>query len=130
MHFNPQGISGIAAIKYCAFDADNVADSACTIVHFNAVSTDIFEEENILSFSNFHPNPTSTNTEMNYNIFPGQNAELLVLDMLGNIVKKHQLSGENGRLSLNVTDLKAGLYFANIMLNGKLHEMKRLIVSE
>ena len=130
VHFNPQGVAGVAAIRYCAFDADNVADSACTIVHFNAVSTDIFEEENILSFSDFHPNPTSLTTEMNYNLLPGQQAEVLVLDMLGNMVKKHQLSGENGRLSFAVTDLKAGLYFANIMVNGQLHEMKRLIVSE
>ena len=130
VHFNPQGLAGVAAIRYCAFDADNLVDSACTIVHFNAVSTDVFEEEKILSFSDFHPNPTSLTSEMNYDLLPGQQAEVLVLDMLGNIVKKHQLSGENGRLSLKVTDLKAGLYFANIMVHGQLHEMKRIIVSE
>ena len=33
VHFNPQGVEGVAAIRYCAFDADNIADSACTIVH-------------------------------------------------------------------------------------------------
>ena len=130
VHYSPQGISGLAAIKYCAFDADNVSDSACTIVHFNAVSTNVFEEEKILSFSDFHPNPTSLNTEMNYNLLAGQQVEVLVLDMLGNMVKKHQLSAQNGKLSFKVTDLKAGLYFANIMVNGQLHEMKRLIVSE
>ena len=130
VHFNPQGVEGVAAIRYCAFDSDNIADSACTIVHFNAVSTDILEEENILSFSDFHPNPTSLTTEMNYNLLQGQQAEVLVFDMLGNLVKKHQLFGGNGRLSFTVTDLKAGLYFANIMLNDQLYEMKRLIVSE
>ena len=67
---------------------------------------------------------------MNYNLLQGQQAEVLVFDVLGNLVKKHQLSAENGRLSLTVKDLKAGLYFANIMHNGQLHEIKRLIVSE
>lgn len=131
VHFNPQGVLGASAIRYCAFDAANISDSACTIVHFNAVSsTDVFEEDKIFSFSDFHPNPTSLITEMNYNLLPGQQAEVLILDMLGNLVKKHQLSGENGRLSFKVTDVKAGLYFANIMINGNLHEIKRLIVSE
>ncbi len=130
VHFNPQGIAGTAAIRYCAFDANNAADSACTIVQFNAVSADIFEEEKILSFSDFHPNPTSLTTEMNYGLLLGQQAEVLVLDILGNVLKKHQLPAENSRLSFAVTDLKAGLYFANIMVNGQLYEMKRLIVSK
>ena len=115
---------------YCAFDADNVADSACTIVHYNTVSTDIIQEDKILTFSDFHPNPSSLISEMNYNLLPGQQAEVLILDMLGNIVKKHQLSAENGRLSFKLTDLKMGLYFANIIVDGQLHEVKRLIISD
>ena len=67
---------------------------------------------------------------MNYNLLPGQQAEVLILDMLGNIVKKHQLSAENGRLSFKLTDLKVGLYFANIIVDGQLHEVKRLIISD
>ena len=130
VHYSPQGLVGLAAIKYCAFDANNVTDSACTIVHFNSVSTDIFEDHRMLSFSDFHPNPTSLNTEMKYNLLPGQYAELQVIDMLGNIVKKYQLSSKNGRLAFTISDLKVGLYFANIMVNGQLHEIKRLIVSE
>ena len=130
VHYNPQGLVGLAAIRYCAFDANNTTDSACTIVHFNSVSTDIFEDQKILSFSDFHPNPTSFNTEMKYNLLPGHYAEVQVIDMLGNMVKKHQLSSKNGRLAFSISDLKAGLYFANIMVNGQLHEIKRLIVSD
>ena len=130
VHYSPQGLVGLAAIKYCAFDANNIVDSACTIVHFNTVSTNIFEDQKILSFSDFQPNPTSLNTEMKYNLLPSQDAEVQVIDMLGNMVKKHKLSSENGRLAFTITDLKAGLYFANIMVNGQLHEIKRLIVSE
>ena len=130
VHYSPQGLVGLAAIKYCAFDANNMTDSSCTIVHFNTVSTDIFEDQNILSFSDFHPNPTLLNTEMKYNLLPGQYAEVHVIDILGNMAKKYQLSSENGRLAFSISDLKAGLYFANIMVNGQLHEIKRLIVSE
>ena len=130
VHYNPQGLVGLAAIKYCAFDADNTADSACTIVHFNTFSTDIFEDQKIFSFSDFHPNPSSLSTEMKYNLLPGQEAEMLVIDMMGNLVKKHQLSAENGRLVFTINDLKAGMYFANIMIDGQLHEIKRLIVLE
>lgn len=130
VHFTPNGDIGQSAIKYCAFDADNPSDSACTIIYFNATSSSLDDEVQELSFSDFHPNPTSSNTEMNFNLLLAQHAEVVVLDMLGNLVKKHQLSGDKGRLTFTVTDLKAGLYFANIMVDGQLHEIKRLIVSE
>ena len=114
VHFNPQGISGIAAIKYCAFDADNVADSACTIVHFNAVSTDIFEEENILSFSNFHPNPTSLNTEMNYNIFPGQQCRIVGFRYVGQYCKKTSTFWRKWQTVSECNRLKSGPVFLQI----------------
>ncbi|MBF90703.1 MAG: hypothetical protein CMP75_02950 [Flavobacteriales bacterium] len=130
VHYSPNGNEGETRIRYCAFDEQNVADSACVVVRYYASSTVNINDFNSYYFSEFYPNPSSLITEFSYNILTNQQCEVVVLDMLGNIVKKHQLSREDGKLRLSVTDLKAGLYFANIMADGQLHEIKRLIVSD
>ena len=130
VHFNPNGEVGSSAIKYCAFDANNPIDSACTIVYFEATTTSINDEFNVVNFSDFHPNPATTFTKMNFNLMPGQKAELEIIDVLGNIVKEQFFVDETGTASLSVIDLKAGVYFANIKLEGQLHEIKRLVITE
>lgn len=130
VHFNPNGEVGSSAIKYCAFDANNPIDSACTIVNYEAITTSISDEYNLTKFSNFHPNPATTVTKMNYNLMPSQKAEIQIIDMLGNTVMEQFLVEENGTTSLLVEDLKVGIYFANIKLEGQLYEIKRLIITE
>lgn len=130
VHFNPNGEAGSSAIKYCAFDANNPNDSACTIVYYEAITTSINDEHNAINFSDFHPNPATTVTKMNFNLMPGQKAELEIIDVLGNIVKEQLFVDEMGTASLSVVDLKAGVYFANIKLEGQLHEIKRLVITE
>ena len=130
VHFNPNGEVGSSAIKYCAFDANNPIDSACTIVYFEAITTSINDEYNAVNFSDFHPNPATTVTKMNFNMMPGQKAELEIIDVLGNIVKEQFFVDEMGTVSLSVSDLKAGVYFTNIKLEGQLHEIKRLVITE
>ena len=130
VHYTPNGNEGETRIRYCAFDEQNVADSACVVVRYYASSTVNIDDFNSFYFSEFYPNPSSSITKFSYNILPSQLCEVVVLDMLGNIVEKHQLSSDKGELRFTVTDLNVGLYFANIMVDGQLHEIKRFIVSE
>lgn len=131
VHYVANGNIGQVSVKYCAFDANNEADSACTIVYFNGTSTSAGIHKIVeTSFSEFHPNPTSSTTILNYNLSSNKQAQVLFLDMMGNLVKKHQLVMEDGQLKLSVTDLKAGLYFANIIVDGQLEEVKRLVVTK
>lgn len=130
VHYTPNGNEGETRIRYCAFDEQNVADSACVVVRYYASSTVEIDDFDSYYFSEFYPNPSSLFTKFSYKILATQQCEVVVLDMLGNIVKKHQLSSDKGELRFTVTDLNAGLYFANIMIDGQLHEIKRLIVSE
>ena len=130
VHFNPNGEAGSSAVKYCAFDANNSIDSACTIVYYEATTTSINDQYKAISFSDFHPNPATTVTKMNFNLMQGQEAKLEIIDVLGSIVKEHFFVEEMGTTSLSVVDLKAGVYFANIKLEGQLHEIKRLVITE
>lgn len=129
VHYAANGNIGQVSVKYCAFDANNEADSACTIIYFNGTSTAI-DEISETPFSEFHPNPTRSTTILNYNLPSNKQAEVLFLDMMGNLMKKHQLVGQDGQLKISVSDLKAGLYFANIVVDGQLKEIKRLVVTK
>lgn len=129
VHYKPEGNEGETVIRYCAFDANNPSDSACTLVYYNVGGVSV--EENLASsFSEFHPNPTSSSTVLEYQLKPNQQAELFVVDMLGNKVLQLPFAGQEGELVLETAELKAGLYFANILVDGSLEEIKRLIVTE
>jgi len=82
------------------------------------------------SFSDFHPNPTSSTTFLDYNLNYSDVAEIVVTDMLGNVIRKESINNQSSTLKFDVSDTKAGLYFANILVNGELKTIKRLVVSK
>jgi hypothetical protein len=121
-----------ASIKYCAFDANNISDSACAIVNFSVgtvgISSNIDKKTSL--FSDFHPNPATTYASLDYSILPSQTAEIVVTDMLGTVVEKKVIQNKQGIVRLNVSNTPNGLYFANIYVDGKLDAIKRLLVSK
>jgi len=119
-----------ASVKYCAFNEANPSDSACTIVYYSVGTTSVIDNLSATSFSDFHPNPTSSTTFLDYNLNYSDIAEIVVTDMLGNVIRKESISNERSTLKFDVSDTKAGLYFANILVNGELKTIKRLVVSK
>lgn len=133
VHFDNMNVENAAAsIKYCAFDANNVSDSACAIVNFSVgtvgISSDTDKKTSL--FSDFHPNPATTYASLDYSILPSQTAEIVVTDMLGTVVEKKVIQNKQGIVRLNVSNTPNGLYFANIYVDGKLDAIKRLLVSK
>ena len=119
-----------AAVKYCAFNEADPSDSSCAIVYYSVGPTSVEDNFNGSSFSDFHPNPTSSTAFLDFNISFNEVAEIVVTDMLGNVVKKELLKDQNGTLKFDVSNTKAGLYFANVIVNGDLKSIKRLVVTK
>jgi hypothetical protein len=119
-----------ASVKYCAFVTSNPSDSACAIVNYTVDSASGIDNFSTASFSEFHPNPTSLAAFLDYNLNYSDAAEIVVTDMLGNVIRKENISNQSGTLKFDVSDTKAGLYFANILVNGELKTIKRLVVSK
>ena len=132
VHFeNNDIVPASASIKYCAFDANNESDSACTIVNFSILGTGVISVEddfNNVFFSEFHPNPTSSTAFLDYNLMPNDIAEVIISNILGKIIHQQKLENQNGTLKFDVSNTKSGLYFANIIVNNELKTMKRLVV--
>ena len=131
VHFkNNDIIPASVSVKYCAFVTSNPSDSACTIVNYTVDSASGIDNFSATSFSDLHPNPTSSTTFLDYNLNSSDVAEIVVTDMLGNVIRKENISNQSGTLKFDVSDTKAGLYFANILVNGELKTIKRLVVSK
>ena len=130
VHFNNKEITPAAAsIRYCAFNVSNEADSACTIVNYS-VGTSSIVSKTEESFSNFHPNPVVSKTQLNYQLSAGQSAKVVVTDMLGNTLQHKVVNNKEGTLVFDVSATPNGLYFANIYVNNTLKDIKRLVVNK
>ena len=106
-----------------------MADSACVNVTFNALTVSL--EESLLAngFSDFHPNPTTSTTKLDYQLQSGQVAKVVLTDMLGNAIQHQFIDKPKGTLVLDVSNTPNGLYFANIYVNNDIKTIKRLVVN-
>ena len=81
-------------------------------------------------FTNFYPNPSSEMVSLNFNLpteFKTINYE--VVDLQGkSIVVNSSIHYNPGRITMNVSDLKSGIYFCKIIVDGNT-VVKKLVVN-
>lgn len=129
IHYQPNSTIGSAVVKYCVFDENNPADSACVNISYSTESTSILDTRNDY-FSEFHPNPSSSMAYLDYDLKLGQVANVIVSDMLGSVVFNETTTNKEGTISFDLSNQKSGLYFANIIIDGETKTMKRLVVTD
>lgn len=75
-----------------------------------------------------YPNPTNNNTIVSYLLTDNFGiAEIIVMDVMGKTLLKQTLTRGNNEATINTQNLKAGLYFINLMIDGALTETQKLI---
>ena len=95
----------------------NICQAACV----TAINE---KNSNLPKISDFYPNPTSGMVNFTFN---GNLATLKLIDILGNKVKEISLNQE-GIQKLNLSDMNKGIYFGNLIVNGEVVSIKKLIV--
>jgi len=130
-HYTANGIYGVSIMRYTVFDAVHVTDSAYFFVEFNAGTVGLTDyTNNKISVSNPYPNPAKSQTSFNYQLPANTtNASIKIHNLLGSVVKEVQLTGQSGKVNVNVNDLNDGVYFYSVVVNNETYETKRLIVS-
>ena len=129
VHYKPNEVLGSVTIKYCAYDNNNMADSACVNVTFNALTVSLEESLSANGFSDFHPNPIASTTSLDYQLRSGQVARVVLTDMLGNTIIHQLIDKAEGTLIFDLNNTPNGLYFANIYVNNDIKAIKRLVVN-
>ncbi len=126
----PNGNCGTATIKYNFYDLDNPSDSVALTLNFAFCTVGL--NENAESFGMSRPlrNPADQFTVFAYNLQNDNNGDkLLVYNMLGSLVKTMDVTGKNGSLVVNTSDLKSGVYFASYVSNNKVKNSYKLVVA-
>ena len=75
-----------------------------------------------------YPNPNNGDMTISYFIPQNKKAELAIYDMSGRQVKSYFLTGERNQLSISEKDLQEGIYFYNVVSNGKLIKQDKIVV--
>lgn len=127
-YLDPQGVSGTAVIKYCFFNESNPSDSVCVTATYNAGVTDIAENNVSVKLSNPYPNPTSENVNFTYTVPATGKATMKIYNMLGALVKTVNITDNTGKLAVNTSDLRPGLYLYDLQVNNKSQKTGKFTV--
>jgi hypothetical protein len=127
-YYQPWNVPSIAKVEYCFYLESDPNDRTCFSVTFDATAvTDIEEVIYSEEIGSFYPNPTNEYTNLFYNV-KGISV-LQITDILGNVVKNIELEG-SGEKTIYVGDLHKGIYFGNLVKNGEIVKIKKLIINK
>ena len=121
---------GNSHVTYCFYDSNNINDSVC--VEFNYPTfvglSDLPSGKNYISKA--YPNPASDVANFYVNVEKSsKSAQLKFFNMLGAQVKDINVLNNKNSIKVNVSDLKAGIYFYSLWIDGKSTSTGKLMVS-
>jgi hypothetical protein len=123
-------LPGISMNTYCFFDQANTSDSVCVEYLFDGTTgiADIPAGKNFISKP--FPNPASTSTSFYVNYTrDSKNPRIKLFNMLGAEVKDVTVSENKSAIKINVSDLKSGIYFYSLYVNGKSVTTGKMMVA-
>ncbi len=128
-HYAPGGVHGTSSVKYKFYNIDDPSQYDEVICHYVYGFVGVDDNFEAPSFSEFYPNPATDNIRLDYNLGSSQQATLKVVNLLGAVVKEIALDNSNS-LSMDVSDLKQGVYFCSVVAEGQVHTTKRIVVQK
>lgn len=131
-YYNANGFVGFSIVRYTFFEEGNESNETSFDVTYstdpNGIVDGFVSGTNGLSAS--YPNPANASTEMVYSLKPDANrATVEMYDMLGSKVRSIPLTEQNGELKVDLSTIPSGLYFFNMVVDGKTLETRKLMVS-
>jgi len=89
-------------------------------------SLDGVEEVAAQNVINAYPTPATDVINFDYNV--NGSAAIVIYNMMGQQVMRNEVSGQNGTLSMNVSDLGSGVYFYSLVVNGRTEKSSKLVI--
>ena len=129
-YYKPQNQAGSSLFRFVWFDVANTDDSTWVDILFDA---QVGVEENtngVLGFEAY-PNPAvDADVTVRFSLDPAiANASLVVYNALGSKVREDRIRGTNATAVIDRNELRPGVYFANVEVNGTALLTRRLVIS-
>lgn len=78
-----------------------------------------------------NPNPFSENTTIKYELTDKDaQAEIQIFSLTGDLLKVVPADGRTGQVNVQVTDMPAGTYTYSLVVNGKVIDSKKMVLSK
>jgi hypothetical protein len=131
--YNPNGMPGLATIRYTFFKVTGSPDSVQVEVNFDARSAVMGTRKHLnssaISIGTPKPNPANDLTTIDFNLpANSRNNKLRIFNAIGGLVKEVALTQKQGTAILTTTNLANGVYFYTLQVDGYSVETKKLIV--
>ena len=123
-----QGWSGRYAVGYGIFVSDLFLQTGFFLKSLNVGVA----ENDLVSISSVYPNPASGSTNVSFNLKQTGNVTVNITNLLGQTiatVNSGKLAAGSNTVSLNLSNIKAGVYFVNVSVDG-VSTTKKLTVTE
>ena len=124
-----EGIFGDVIVKYSIYDAANPDERVSVAVRFHKSGTDVNEQVRF-NLGHAYPNPATSMVRFDYELSNSDNASISVCNLLGQEVMRQNMDALQGLVSFSVSDLNEGIYFCNLMLNGRIVKTEKFIVKK
>lgn len=129
--YEPKDIPGKSVIRYCWWDVNNPDDSVSVTVQFNASPAGISDDPATANVSSrVYPNPATTRVNFSYALPQSTaTASIVISNILGSKIMDIPLNGNEGTMAVNVSDLRQGVYFYNLIADGERVDTQKLIIN-
>ncbi|MBW6490171.1 MAG: T9SS type A sorting domain-containing protein [Lentimicrobium sp.] len=121
---------GSSVVKFTFFDETNQSDTSFVIINY-IIGTLGVNNNSILraEISNAYPNPTIDLTSVDYKIPQNVNgAYIRVNNLLGTTVSEIKLKSVQGKVAIDVSNLKDGVYFYSLIINNSATQTRKFVV--
>jgi hypothetical protein len=131
-HYYPKNEIGTSMVKYTFYDQNNPDTRVSFVAKYKGSPEGIAEEAMRGGFvSEVYPNPATSVVNLDYQLTNQvEEANVKVFNILGAVVKEADLNRGNGKLQMNIADLKNGVYFYSVLVNGDVYQTKKLIIQK
>ena len=122
-----QFLNGTSIVKYYAYPSDNAEDRICVEVWFAYNAEEVSEHQAFVGRA--YPNPASST--VSFDVKSTGTLEAVLYNLLGQEVARQTVNGmSQGKLSFDVADLQAGVYFCSFIADGQPWKTEKFIVKK
>ena len=131
-HYTTASKIGTSVVEYTFFNSANEDQNVKVVAKYWASPEGIAEDAmNGGSISDIYPNPATTAINIDYNMPAKVDfAKVRIVNLLGAVVKESNIDRNANKLSMDISDLKGGIYFYTVMVNDDVYKTKKLVIQK
>jgi hypothetical protein len=114
------GIPAEGDITYVFFDEQNTIDSVAFTVHYQVDQTLPVQEKPEKQLFHLYPNPTTDFLNLDFDIDYSRSFTFRIYSIIGGLVLQQELSGLQNRNTIELSDLRKGLYLYTIQEENRI----------